>query len=98
MVSIDGMIAAVAGALEGMDEQTQVIPGHGPLSDKAGLQRYHEMLSGARGGSQGAAEGGKGGGRNSGLEPSGTLERHLGARVCFTREFWRRNNRKPYSV
>lgn len=42
--NIRGMVAAVAGALERMDEQTQVIPGHGPLSNVAELRKYHDML------------------------------------------------------
>jgi cyclase len=29
-----------------INEQTKVIPGHGPLSDKAGLQAFHDMLIG----------------------------------------------------
>ena len=42
--SIDGTIAAVASVLAGIDDHTRVIPGHGPLSDRAGLRRYHDML------------------------------------------------------
>ena len=36
--SIDGVIAAVDRALPLMDKKTRVIPGHGPLSDRAGLE------------------------------------------------------------
>jgi cyclase len=42
--SIDGTIAAVASVLASIDDRTRVIPGHGPLSDRAGLRRYHDML------------------------------------------------------
>ena len=42
--SIDGTIAAVVSVLARIDDHTRVIPGHGPLSDRAGLRRYHEML------------------------------------------------------
>jgi glyoxylase-like metal-dependent hydrolase (beta-lactamase superfamily II) len=42
--SIDGLIAAVASVLAGIDARTRVIPGHGPMSDRAGLLRYHDML------------------------------------------------------
>ena len=46
--SIDLMIAAVDGVLEWVDEDTKIIPGHGPLSDRAGLSRYREMLATVR--------------------------------------------------
>ncbi len=42
--SLKGMIEGVAFALERMDESTAVIPGHGPLSNKAELIAYHAML------------------------------------------------------
>lgn len=42
--SIDGMIAA-AGRIIGMvDENTKIIPGHGPLSNLEGLTKYRDML------------------------------------------------------
>ena len=43
--SINGMIEAVAGLLPGIDKKTRIIPGHGPLSNKAELTTYLEMLS-----------------------------------------------------
>lgn len=42
--SIDGVIEAVRGVLDVIDDDTRVIAGHGPLSDKEGLQAYHDML------------------------------------------------------
>lgn len=42
--NIRGMVAAVEHALERMDANTQVIPGHGPLSNAAELSTYHDML------------------------------------------------------
>jgi cyclase len=42
--SIDGMIAAVARVLQICNAETKVIPGHGPVSDKAGLEGYRKML------------------------------------------------------
>lgn len=42
--STAGVIAAVAAALQRMDENTKVIPGHGPLGNKAELQAYHDMI------------------------------------------------------
>ncbi len=42
--SIAGMIAASRKLLELADDNTRIIPGHGPLADKADLQAYHDML------------------------------------------------------
>lgn len=42
--SLDGMIAAANQVLPGIDAATKVIPGHGPLTDKAGLTAYRDML------------------------------------------------------
>jgi glyoxylase-like metal-dependent hydrolase (beta-lactamase superfamily II) len=41
---IDGVIAAVDHMLPLIDDQTKVIPGHGPLSSKAELIAYRDML------------------------------------------------------
>jgi len=38
------VIAAVGTALEMVDGQTKIIPGHGPLSNKAELTKYRAML------------------------------------------------------
>ena len=46
--SVDGVIAA-AERIHGMiDDQTRIIPGHGPLSNRAELATYIEMLKGVR--------------------------------------------------
>lgn len=42
--SIDGMIAAAGAALALMDADTQVIPGHGPLSSRDDLTAYRDAL------------------------------------------------------
>lgn len=42
---IDGMIAAVDRILATVDDETRIIPGHGPLSDRKGLQAYRDMLA-----------------------------------------------------
>ena len=42
--SIAGMIAASQAVLDMADDNTQIIPGHGPLASKAELQAYHDML------------------------------------------------------
>jgi cyclase len=40
----DGMIAAVDALLEEVTDETRIIPGHGPLSNRAELRSYREML------------------------------------------------------
>jgi len=46
--SIDGIIAATKKVLEIVDDDTRIIPGHGPLSSKAELEAYLDMLVGVR--------------------------------------------------
>lgn len=46
--SIDGIISSVKTLLGLTDDNTRIIPGHGPLSDKQGLQGYLEMLETVR--------------------------------------------------
>jgi len=42
--TINGMIQGVDKVLQLADDRTKIVPGHGPLGDKATLQRYREML------------------------------------------------------
>jgi len=42
--TLTGLIAAVDQVLAVADDATMIIPGHGDLSDKAGLQDYRDML------------------------------------------------------
>jgi glyoxylase-like metal-dependent hydrolase (beta-lactamase superfamily II) len=46
--SIAGMIAADDRLLKLMNDQTRVIPGHGPLGDKASLEAFRDMLVGVK--------------------------------------------------
>lgn len=46
--SIDGMIAACDRVLPKIGPDTKVIAGHGDASDRAGLQRYRDMLASVR--------------------------------------------------
>jgi cyclase len=46
--SIDGYIAALERGLALSDAQTMIVPGHGPLGDRTGLQAYRDLLKGAR--------------------------------------------------
>jgi glyoxylase-like metal-dependent hydrolase (beta-lactamase superfamily II) len=43
--SVDGTIAACDQALALATEATKIIPGHGPLSNRAGLKAYRDMLA-----------------------------------------------------
>lgn len=46
--SMDGMIAAANRLVALATADTKIIPGHGPLTDRAGLVRYRDMLVGTR--------------------------------------------------
>jgi glyoxylase-like metal-dependent hydrolase (beta-lactamase superfamily II) len=46
--SIQGMIAAVELGMSLADAETQVIAGHGPMSNLEGLTAYHAFLAAAR--------------------------------------------------
>ena len=46
--SVDGYLAAHEKLLSLADEQTKIIPGHGPLGDKAALQAAHGVLKALR--------------------------------------------------
>jgi glyoxylase-like metal-dependent hydrolase (beta-lactamase superfamily II) len=46
--SLDGVIAAQEGVLATIDDETKIIPGHGPLSNKAELASTIAMLKDVR--------------------------------------------------
>jgi len=46
--TIDGVIGAVEMILARCDENTRIVPGHGPVSDRRGLEEYAGMLRRAR--------------------------------------------------
>jgi glyoxylase-like metal-dependent hydrolase (beta-lactamase superfamily II) len=46
--SIDGMIAAAEKILPMINEQTKIIPGHGPVATKADYAAFRDMLKAAR--------------------------------------------------
>lgn len=41
--SLDGMITTVDTVLAFVNDETKIIPGHGPVSDKAGLETYRDL-------------------------------------------------------
>jgi cyclase len=45
---IDGMILAVETFLKAVNDNTKIVPGHGPLAAKANLQEFHDMMVTAR--------------------------------------------------
>jgi glyoxylase-like metal-dependent hydrolase (beta-lactamase superfamily II) len=57
--TIDGYIAAQEKVLAMIDDQTKLIPGHGPLGDKKTLQATHDMIVKARAKIAAATLGGK---------------------------------------
>jgi glyoxylase-like metal-dependent hydrolase (beta-lactamase superfamily II) len=42
--NVNGMIAAADRALKMTDNSTKIVPGHGPLADKAALTKYRDVL------------------------------------------------------
>ncbi len=46
--SINGMIEVATKVMETINDTTKIIPGHGPVSDKAKMQAYVAMLTGIR--------------------------------------------------
>ena len=46
--SVGGMIAAAERALGQIDSATKIVPGHGPLADKAALAAFRDMLATVR--------------------------------------------------
>jgi glyoxylase-like metal-dependent hydrolase (beta-lactamase superfamily II) len=57
--TVQGMAANVATALENLPDDVKIIPGHGPLANKADLKLYHEMLEDCLETVQGGIDGGK---------------------------------------
>ena len=54
--SLEGIITAVEQILTMADEQTQIIPGHGPLSTRSELEAYRRMLVAVRDRTQAAID------------------------------------------
>ena len=46
--TVQGYIDAIATLAEKMDEHTQIVPGHGPLMNKTGYLRLHDMIIATR--------------------------------------------------
>ncbi len=46
--SVEGYINNIQQLLSAVDEKTKIVPGHGALMDKAGLQRFYDMMVATR--------------------------------------------------
>lgn len=57
--SIDGMIQAADYLIGKIDEDTKLIPGHGPITDRRGLKDYRDMMIAVRNRIKKGMEGGK---------------------------------------
>ncbi len=57
--NVFGLIDNIAAVLARIDEQTVVVPGHGAITDKAGLTEYHQMLVATSGQVTSAVKAGK---------------------------------------
>ena len=76
--SINGMIAGAAQALRMVNDETRIIPGHGPATDKAGLQAYHDMLVAVRDQVAGLKKAGKTLEEAIAAKPGGDYDAELG--------------------
>jgi cyclase len=57
--SVQGLIRAVEKVLPAIPDDAKVIPGHGPLSDKAGLKKFLEVMKGTSAAVQAGINAGK---------------------------------------
>ncbi|MBE0364754.1 hypothetical protein PULV_a2515 [Pseudoalteromonas ulvae UL12] len=46
--SVNGVLAAVEAVISHTDEQTKIIPGHGPVSNQKELKQYHQLVTQAK--------------------------------------------------
>lgn len=76
--SIDGVIAAVEKILALVNEETRIIPGHGPMGEKAGLEDYLVMLKTVRGRMQDLIDRGKSLEEIKALRPNADYDGALG--------------------
>lgn len=76
--SIDGMLTAAGITLGLANDQTKIIPGHGPLATKKQLVAYRDMLIKARDAIKMAAKGGKSADQVIAADPLKTLNEKWG--------------------
>jgi glyoxylase-like metal-dependent hydrolase (beta-lactamase superfamily II) len=84
---INGMILAADKILTLVDNNTKIVPGHGPLGNKADLTKFRDMLVVARDRVQKLKTAGKSAGEIAASKPFCGPGRHLGQRVFQRRCF-----------
>ncbi len=85
--SIDGVIAAADRMLELSDSATRVIPGHGPLTDRAGLEAYRDMLKAVASSVRGLIREGKNLEQIQAAKPTASFDEKWGG-GSFTPDRW----------
>ena len=76
--SVDGMIAASERVLSMIDNQTKIIPGHGPLGGRAQLQSFRDMLEALRNRMQSMIRSGKSLAEIQQAKPTKDFDEHWG--------------------
>ena len=87
--SIDGIINSIKALIELADADTRIIPGHGPLSDRQGMQGYLEMLETVRDRMNGLIAEGKSLEEIIELEPNADYDPTLGQGFINPEQFLR---------
>lgn len=87
--SIDGVIRTVKHILTMADEQTKIIPGHGPLANKRDLQGYLKMLTTVRSRMQKLIDEGKSLDKIIALKPNADYDETLGKAFLKPEPFMR---------
>lgn len=85
--SLGGMIQAVEKVLSLADDQTKIIPGHGPLGDKKQLEEFHTMLTTAYDRLRKLKAEGKSAAEAAEAKPLADLEKEWGDGI-FTGDKW----------
>lgn len=85
--STAGVIEAAASVLQRIDDDTQVIPGHGPMGNKDQLQAYHDMIKTVHSRIVQLKKGGKSIDEIVAAQPSGDFDEEWG-KGLFTGEQW----------
>jgi cyclase len=75
---IDGMVRASSELIGLADNQTKIVPGHGPLCDKAALTEYRDMLVTVRDRVQGLKQGGRSLQESVAAKPTSDLDKKWG--------------------
>ncbi|MCP5055682.1 MAG: MBL fold metallo-hydrolase [bacterium] len=87
--SIDGVISAVDAVLARADDETRIIPGHGPLSNRAEFEAYREMLVTVRDRIRAAIVAGKGADEILAEKPTADLDAAWGGGFMKPEDFVR---------